>query len=90
MKKLRSLIGLMVAAAMLVGASQAAQAQRLRDASGNVTGTVRSDGSICDRSGNSVARIDGSGNIRDRAGNTVGRITSSGDRGQGRPRRHCA
>ena len=78
MKKIRSIFGWIVAAALLVGTCQVAQAQRLRDASGNVTGSVRSDGTICDRSGNSVARIDNSGNIRDRSGNTVGRIDSNG------------
>ena len=47
-------------------------AQDLRNASGNRTGKIESDGTVRNESGNRIGKIDSDGTIRDASGNRKG------------------
>ena len=60
----------------LIVISNSLYAQDLRNASGNKTGKIESDGTVRNESGNKIGKIESDGTIRNSSGNKIGKIDS--------------
>ena len=70
---------LLLAVLALIACTTTADAQSLRDKSGNSIGKIESDGIVRNKSGNRIGQITSSGEIRSSSGNTIGKIDNSGN-----------